>query len=115
MPTLTTVRLGSRRAHHRTLTHFDRLDASVTGSKWDAAGSPSLAHLIKGAALDVPHPTDPSRTLWDARQDHGPFVSQTDALQNKAPVLDDDEVSIDPLGSGSDFTPFIQHLGVGVP
>ena len=78
-----------------------------------------MAHLIKGAALDVPHPTEPSRTLWDARQDHGPFVSQTDieanALQNKDYVLDDDEVSIDPLGSGSDFTPFIQHLGVGVP
>ena len=87
----------------------------MTGSKWDAAGSPSLAHLIKGAALDVPHPTEPSKTLWDARQDHGPFVSQTDAAQNKDYILDDDEVSIDPLGSGSDFTPFIQHLGVGVP
>ncbi|RDX41174.1 Zn-dependent exopeptidase [Lentinus brumalis] len=96
---------------------YVNLDVSVSGSKWNTAASPSLAHLIKGAALDVPHPSDPSKTLWDARQDQGPFLGQTDieatelwVEQNKDYVLG--ELSIPPLGSGSDFTPFLQHLGV---
>ncbi|RPD66976.1 Zn-dependent exopeptidase [Lentinus tigrinus ALCF2SS1-7] len=96
---------------------YINLDVSVSGSKWNSGASPSLAHLIKGAALDVTHPTDPSKTLWDARQDQGPFLGQTDVevtdlwvQQNKDYVLQD--LSIPPLGSGSDFTPFLQHLGV---
>ena len=117
LPTSTSVRLQPTRStglHTYSLRHSD---VSVSGSKWNAAGSPSLAHLIKGAALDIPHPTEPSKTLWDARQDQGPYLGQTDAevterwvQQNKDYVLDD--LSIPPLGSGSDFTPFLQHLGV---
>ncbi|EDR12349.1 uncharacterized protein LACBIDRAFT_245820, partial [Laccaria bicolor S238N-H82] len=66
------------------------VDVSVAGSRWTASASPSLAHLFKKAALDIPHPTIPGKTLWDAREDDG----------------------ILPLGSGSDFTVFLQRLGV---
>ena len=48
-------------------------DVSVDGSQWSAGASPSLAHLIRDVALKVPHPTDNTRTLWDARHDVGPF------------------------------------------
>ena len=119
LPTSTSVRLKPTRStglHANSLRHSD---VSVSGSKWNAAGSPSLAHLIKGAALAIPHPTEPSKTLWDARQDQGPYLGQTDVevterwvQQNKNYVLDD--LSIPPLGSGSDFTPFLQHLGVSI-
>ncbi len=115
----TSVRLQSTSDPELQSDSFRCTDVSVSGSKWNTAASPSLAHLIKGAALDVPHPSDPSKTLWDARQDQGPFLGQTDieatelwVEQNKDYVLG--ELSIPPLGSGSDFTPFLQHLGVSI-
>jgi N-acetylated-alpha-linked acidic dipeptidase len=82
-----------------------------------AAASPSLAHLIRKTAQDVPHPTDPGKTLWDARDDKGPFEGTGDeefmttyaASELKRHALN---TGIEPLGSGSDFTVFLQHLGV---
>ncbi|KXN87971.1 Glutamate carboxypeptidase 2 [Leucoagaricus sp. SymC.cos] len=71
------------------------VDTSVAGSRWIAAGSPSLAHLIKDVALSVEHPTFPGKTLWDA---------QAERLSSKT--------GITPLGSGSDYTVFLQHIGV---
>ena len=96
-------------------------DVSAAGSRLNVAGSPSLAHLVKGAALDTPHPTNKGKTLWDARTDSGPFVGDdmtnatTDAersvyiaeKETQAP-----NTSIFPLGSGSDYTVFLHRLGV---
>ncbi|KAI0660807.1 Zn-dependent exopeptidase [Cubamyces menziesii] len=98
---------------------YINLDVSVTGARWGARGSPSLAHLIREAALAVPHPTDPARTLWDAREDDGPFAGAMDEAfarlyEEKVGEMraGKEEVGIPPLGSGSDFTPFLQRLGV---
>ncbi|GJE84359.1 Zn-dependent exopeptidase [Phanerochaete sordida] len=96
---------------------YINLDASAAGSAWFAAGSPSLAHLIRRTAQDVPHPTDAGRTLWDARTDVGPF---TDGLVDAASVqihnasrrAQSESTGISPLGSGSDFTAFLQRLGI---
>ena len=82
-----------------------------------AAASPSLAHIIRQTAQDVPHPTQPGKTLWDARDEEGPFEGIGDeefmasyaASELKRYALD---TGIEPLGSGSDFTVFLQHLGV---
>ncbi|KZT29249.1 Zn-dependent exopeptidase [Neolentinus lepideus HHB14362 ss-1] len=93
------------------------LDVSVAGSQWHASGSPSLAHLIKKTALDVDHPTDAGRTLWDASTDEGPFKGKADSdfMQmyeaqqlNRAKY----ETGVEPLGSGSDFTVFLQRIGI---
>lgn len=102
---------------------YINLDVSSAGSRWNAGGSPSLAHLIRDAALTVPHPTDPSLTLWDAREDEGTFEGALDA--ELAAMYEEKEkkhvrtsrngkevVEVPPLGSGSDFTPFLQRLGV---
>ncbi|KAI0353024.1 Zn-dependent exopeptidase [Trametes cingulata] len=99
---------------------YVNLDVSVAGSQWGARGSPSLAHVIRAAALDVAHPTDPARTLWDAREDEGPFEGAWDAefaemYRGERVGVErrgKEEVGIPPLGSGSDFTPFLQRLGV---
>lgn len=81
--------------------------------------SPSFAHLIQETAKRVSHPTVYGRTLWDARRDRGKFYGN---LSDEAIVLMDAEMdaeivgdelsSIRPLGSGSDFTVFLQRLGV---
>ncbi|KAF8076478.1 Zn-dependent exopeptidase [Lyophyllum atratum] len=101
------------------------VDVSVSGSRWNAGASPSLAHLIKQAALDVPHPTVSGKTLWDARKDEGPFTGiegissnwtiDADFLETYNVATRDLHASstgVSPLGSGSDFTVFLQRLGV---
>jgi hypothetical protein len=104
------------------------VDISVAGSRWTASASPSLAHIFKKAALDIPHPTIPGKTLWDTREDDGPYKGSIDGL-SPLPAIDAEylatyeltekrrralDTGILPLGSGSDFTVFLQRLGVGL-
>ncbi|KAF8969506.1 hypothetical protein BDZ97DRAFT_2055919 [Flammula alnicola] len=100
------------------------VDVSVAGSRLFVAASPSLAHLMKQTALDIPHPTDEARTLWDAIGDDGPYKDfvqgfnetiDSDFLElynQKEHKLQASETKVYPLGSGSDFTVFLQRLGV---
>lgn len=102
------------------------VDIAVAGSRWTASASPSLAHLFKKSALDIPHPTISGKTLWDAREDDGPYRGSIDGL-SPLPAIDAEYLAtyeltekkrralatgILPLGSGSDFTVFLQRLGV---
>jgi N-acetylated-alpha-linked acidic dipeptidase len=98
------------------------VDVSVSGSRWNVFASPSLADLIKRTALDVPHPTEPGKTLWDARDDVGPFSPPNGSLSGNM-TIDSEYLAryemesaaakeIGPLGSGSDYTVFLQRLGV---
>ena len=81
--------------------------------------SPSLAHLVRETAKLVPHPTAADITLWDARNDRGELygnLSDEAIIQIKTAMdteISDNELSsIRPLGSGSDFTVFLQRIGV---
>ena len=96
------------------------IDTSVSGSHFRAAGSPLLAHLIRNTAEELPHPTDKDRTLWDATNDYGKLfglvghanVSAKEAI--RAMELEKaDSIGVSPLGSGSDYTIFLQRIGVG--
>lgn len=81
--------------------------------------SPSLAHLVRDTAKLVSHPTVAGSTLWDARNDRGKLYGNlSDAAvarintEMDTEVADDELSSIRPLGSGSDFTVFLQRIGV---
>jgi N-acetylated-alpha-linked acidic dipeptidase len=60
----------------------------------------------------------PGMTLWDARRDAGPFrdnafnASGTNPAAVECHPPPDDDSMINLLGSGSDFTVFLQRLGV---
>jgi N-acetylated-alpha-linked acidic dipeptidase len=74
-----------------------------------------LAHFIHKTANDLPHPTDPKRTLWDATADRGQLFGEChdmDSLGTEVETEVADSVGIRPLGSGSDYTVFLQRLGV---
>lgn len=102
------------------------IDVATGGSQLSLGGSPSLAHLVKGAAQSVAHPTDANRTLWDAREDAGPFTGPHDAEKElgadlqaavdlKAEMQSDPySTGVRPLGSGSDYTVFLQRIGVSL-
>lgn len=97
-------------------------DSSVSGSRLGASGSPLLAHFIRETAQQIPHPTDEDRTLWDARQDSGTLyglldnrtyeVNEDVIAIREMEVAAADSVGVSPLGSGSDYTVFLQRNGV---
>jgi len=99
-------------------------DTSVAGSQWVVAGSPSLAHLIRRTSEDVPHPTKEGKTLWDAIGDEGPYKGLLSSLNGtvdpdiwdiymkKGEEMKASQTKVRPLGSGSDYTVFLQRLGV---
>jgi N-acetylated-alpha-linked acidic dipeptidase len=94
---------------------YVNLDTAVSGSTFGAAGSPLLAHFIRKTAEDLPHPTDPRRTLWDATTDRGELFGEYDDINSVGTEVETqaaDSVGIRPLGSGSDYTVFLQRLGV---
>jgi N-acetylated-alpha-linked acidic dipeptidase len=88
------------------------MDAAVSGANFGASSVPSMWKLIRAAAQDVRDPKT-GKSVYEAWRDR---------VRENAPDSDlyDDEgrdkaptpPRIGPLGSGSDYTPFLQHLGV---
>lgn len=105
--------------HEKELVNADayfNLDVAVSGSKFGASAVPSLKQFIRDAAKAVSSPK--GGTVYDAWK-QAPTANQTqnptDAIgemkrQPAAQVKTD--VSVGDLGSGSDYTVFLQHLGV---
>ena len=96
---------------------YINIDSSVTaGSIFSASASPSLAWLYRGAAQDVPSGADPSLTVWDSRSDGGDWKEwRLNALGIEEEDFEELALSgtgVSPLGSGSDFTSFLQRYGV---
>jgi N-acetylated-alpha-linked acidic dipeptidase len=94
---------------------YVNLDTAVAGSNFRAAASPLLAHFVRKTAEDQPHPTDPKRTLWDATADRGQIFGEHDDINSLGTEVETqaaDSLGIRPLGSGSDYTVFLQRLGV---
>ena len=71
---------------------------------------------MRDTAEKIPHPTDPGRTLWDARNDRGPLHGENIDPQVMAMVEEAakavDSIGVGALGSGSDYTVFLQRIGV---
>jgi N-acetylated-alpha-linked acidic dipeptidase len=75
---------------------------------FNAAGSHSLERFVNGVARDVSDP-ETSVSIWKRRQArnivHGTADERKDARERP-------DLRISALGSGSDYTPFLQHAGV---
>ncbi len=90
-------------------------DIGVSGPHFEAAAVPSLKQFVREVAMDVPSPRGGSLfSAWtrdmapmDLRRRMG---SPFNEAQSFSQLLS--EVRVGDLGSGSDYTPFIQHLGV---
>ena len=89
-------------------------DVGVAGPNFEASAVPSLKEFVREIAKDVPSPK--GGTVYD-----GWKKSQTEQARHRNPndeqaptssLHSDNDVNVGDLGSGSDFTPFIQHLGV---
>ncbi len=81
------------------------VDVAVNGPNYNAASVPSLWKLIRAATRDVRDPKT-GKTIYQQWQDRAREQrAETDPDLNA-------EARIGPLGSGSDYTPFLQHLGI---
>ncbi len=83
-------------------------DVAVSGPDFSAAAVPSLKQFIRELTRSVPSPLGGTvYSQWKAR---GPGNGEKRA--SNAPPMPGEDVRVGDLGSGSDFTPFLQHAGV---
>ncbi|XBH15267.1 M28 family metallopeptidase [Edaphobacter paludis] len=85
-------------------------DVSVSGPNFSAAAVPSLKQFIREITSEVPSPK--GGTVYDQWKKHEEGNTETANHRDKSSKEKEDDAPIDNLGSGSDYTPFIQHLGV---
>ncbi|MGH9970951.1 MAG: M28 family metallopeptidase, partial [Pyrinomonadaceae bacterium] len=89
------------------------MDAAVSGANFGASSVPSLWKLIRDATRDVRDPKT-GKSVYQQWQDRAretqPDAELTDAESGSDARIA--EARIGALGSGSDYTPFLQHLGI---
>ena len=89
------------------------MDAAVSGENFGASSVPSMWKLIRAATRDVSDPKT-GKTIYqqwqDRTRDNNPDAELAEAGTGSDTRIA--EARIGALGSGSDFTPFLQHLGI---
>ena len=89
------------------------VDSAVSGSNFGASSVPSMWKLIRAATRDIQDPKT-GKTVYQQWQDHTreqlPEPELTEAAAGSDTRIA--EARINALGSGSDFTPFLQHVGI---
>jgi N-acetylated-alpha-linked acidic dipeptidase len=86
-------------------------DVGVSGPEFEASAVPSLKQYVRDIATEVPSPH--GGTVMDAWKAEVPRTGSSASMDEghsdaSRPTL----VHVGDLGSGSDFTPFLQHAGV---
>jgi N-acetylated-alpha-linked acidic dipeptidase len=91
-------------------------DVGVSGPNFDASAVPSLKEFVRDVTRQVPSPKGGTvYEQWQKSQSENPRRRGSAANPFNAPsnsTIHAEGVRIGDLGSGSDYTPFIQHLGV---
>ena len=88
-------------ALHRAVAYFN-VDVGATGPNFTASSVPSLRAFVRGVTETVPSPL--GGTVYDQWK-----LKQQGTGDHPTEVH---EPQLGSLGSGSDYTPFLQHLGV---
>jgi N-acetylated-alpha-linked acidic dipeptidase len=104
--------------HEHDLSHavaYFNLDVAVTGPNFNASAVPSLKGFVRDVTKFVPSPKGGTLySVWKddrlRQSDRRPGPDMNPARTPNAKVEND--VPVGDLGSGSDFSVFIQHLGV---
>lgn len=80
------------------------VDVAAVGSRFDVGASPSLASLLVDVSAKVANPEKEGQSLLDA------LIAERKTSEEE--VAERPQTVVDALGSGSDFTPFLQHVGI---
>lgn len=91
-------------------------DVGVSGSDFKASAVPSLKQFVREIAKQVPSPKGGTVyeqwKLSQANETDRRMVTNAPAAASRSSADAENEIRVGNLGSGSDYTPFIQHLGV---
>ncbi len=88
-------------------------DVGVAGPNFDAAAVPSLKDFVREVTREVPSPKGGTvYEQWQKSQSEGESHRHSATDHTGQGAHKEADVEIGDLGSGSDYTPFIQHLGV---
>jgi N-acetylated-alpha-linked acidic dipeptidase len=102
--------------HARELQHaviYINTDVGVSGPDFEASAVPSLKEFLRQVTMEVPSPQGGS--VYDAWQKESVKADMRRAANTGHEVpshMDKGQPYVGDLGSGSDYTPFLQHLGV---
>ncbi|KAK1922840.1 hypothetical protein DB88DRAFT_492893 [Papiliotrema laurentii] len=88
------------------------LDSAVAGSIYHASASPSLAWLLRQAAQDVKAASPSASIASEAMEEEGLSVNEWSYTANQTLTMAEKETRVRPLGSGSDYTAFLQRYGI---
>jgi N-acetylated-alpha-linked acidic dipeptidase len=83
-------------------------DVGVSGPDFTASAVPSLKQFVRDIAKSVPSPMGGETVYQQWRLNK----NKDEHRASNAPPQPGEEVHVSDLGSGSDFTPFLQHAGV---
>jgi len=97
---------------------YFNMDVAVSGPKFGASSVPSLKQFLRDVAKTVPDPK--GGTVYEAWQkanqpgaESGPTQTEAIGDMKRIPAAQSkSDVPVGDLGSGSDYTVFLQHLGV---
>ncbi len=91
----------------RAVAYFN-VDIGVSGPDFQASAVPSLKEFVRGIARSVPSPL--GGTVFQRWRVSQPIANEHHG--SNAPPVEGEEVHVGDLGSGSDYTAFLQHAGV---
>jgi N-acetylated-alpha-linked acidic dipeptidase len=97
---------GHAKALEHAVAYFN-VDVAVSGPDFSAAADPSLKEFLRELTRSVPSPLGGS-VYQQWRTNHPTGVERH---ASSVPAVTE-EIHVGDLGSGSDFTPFFQHVGV---
>src|SRR5262249_15650046 len=87
------------------------LNSDSTGKgTLNAGASHSLERLINDAARGGREPGASGKTAWEAMRERR--INQAATDDDKKAISERADVRVGALGSGSDYTPFLQHVGI---
>jgi N-acetylated-alpha-linked acidic dipeptidase len=90
---------------------YFNMDVAVSGPKFGASAVPSLKQFLRDVTKSVPSPK--GGTVYEAWQKSSQPDNSEGGDSRRAPAASaNGEVPVGDLGSGSDYTAFLQHLGV---
>ncbi len=94
------------RALDHAVAYFN-IDVGVSGPDFTASAVPSLKEFVRNVTRSVPSPLGGTvYRLWRLK----PSVDSEH--HSNAPLIPGEDVHLGDLGSGSDYSPFLQHAGV---
>ncbi len=92
---------------------YFNIDVAVSGPNFSAAAVPSLRQFVRQIATEVPSAAGGTvAQQWRAHDVRGRTNPSPNNFTGDPPGSSEEDLHLSDLGSGSDYTPFLEHVGV---